>query len=757
MRGSHFGHRKFVGCVKKLDMIPPWARNMLGDGQLFKNGVEMKLIRSLAIVGASTAFLATPTYSEPAKTPVYSHYGGVGLLKTRSTRMSPDSTLTTSIDWRSNQQRYALTFQAAPWLETTFSYSGFNLDGTPEGEGFFDRQFDLKVRLWEETLYMPEVAVGLQDFLGTGIFSGEYLVANKRFGPLDLSFGVGWGQLASRGVADNPFGVIADGFKRRGERRGIERTGNVNFGQYFRGDQIGVFGGVVYDTPIKNLRAIAEYDSDDNSRVGGLDDNPFNFGLVYNPSPGVQIGASLIAMDEFALNLSLATETGSWARDDPPGNDATPFHVRSLGDPNDPGPDGLIAPVQPLLFTPVSRGDLPETLRNALALQDIGLSRLQMNDDTVRLVIENSKYRSYAKAAGRATRVLSQYAPAEIETFQIAFDQKRMETAEFKLNRSQLEASAREIGYSFAPPSLSFAMITPGSQPVGGSSQSFTKYPKIDWAIGPSLRVNTFDPDDPLRVQLDLRADASVEVIPGLLFSGAVSTGIIGNFDDTNRPSDSVLPKVRSDFPIYNAETDIGIERLAVDYFFDPAPNVHAKVSAGYVERFFGGIGGELLYRPRNSRLAFGAELFYVKQRDFDGLIGFQDYDVITGHLSAYLDTTYNNWNVALHAGRYLAGDYGATLELKRRFPNGWEVGAFATLTDVPFDEFGEGSFDKGLTLSIPFDWGLSSDNQQTANVTLRPVQRDGGQRLDPGNRLFGLTQPTSQGEIASQWSTFAH
>ena len=42
-------------------------------------------------------------------------------------------------------------------------------------------------------------------------------------------------------------------------------------------------------------------------------------------------------------------------------------------------------------------------------------------------------------------------------------------------------------------------------------------------------------------------------------------------------------------------------------------------------------------------------------------------------------------------AGRYLAGDWGATFALDREFDNGWKVGAYFTLTDMPFDEFGEG------------------------------------------------------------------
>ena len=44
-----------------------------------------------------------------------------------------------------------------------------------------------------------------------------------------------------------------------------------------------------------------------------------------------------------------------------------------------------------------------------------------------------------------------------------------------------------------------------------------------------------------------------------------------------------------------------------------------------------------------------------------------------------------DNWRCVLRAGRYLAGDWGATVELGRRFDSGIEVGAFATFTDVPF------------------------------------------------------------------------
>ena len=46
-----------------------------------------------------------------------------------------------------------------------------------------------------------------------------------------------------------------------------------------------------------------------------------------------------------------------------------------------------------------------------------------------------------------------------------------------------------------------------------------------------------------------------------------------------------------------------------------------------------------------------------------------------------------------------------ATFSLSRTFNNGWEIGAYATITDVEFSTYGEGSFEKGITLKAPLSW----------------------------------------------------
>jgi len=714
------------------------------------NVFVVMLLSVLLTQQAQADVFATPT-SKPAS--IHSQYGGVGLLKTRTARMAPDSTLATAISWNDQQQRYSLTFQAAPWLETTFSYTGFQIQNRDDT---FDRQFDVKVKLWDEEKYIPQVAIGLQDFLGTGVFAGEYIVASKRLGPLDLSFGVGWGRLGSRDDVSNPLTEVSQTFSARNDIN--PGGGRVNF-NFFTGQDIGFFGGASYQTPIEGLQLLAEYDSDDNVRVQDRNDNPLNLGFVYNVSPGIQLTGSYLGLEDINLQASFSAVVGETVLDAPVGAPPPLFFVRENIPASDGGLDGLVAPVAPPVFTPLAANDpkFAETLKDELKRLGIDLLDVETGSDAMRIRITNNRYRSTAKAVGRVARILSRYAPAEIETFQIVVVVRALEIAELKLGRSLLEASAREVGYSLAPPSLGFAYIVPGSEPIDGSIENFDTYPKYDWSIEPDLQYGLFDPDDPLRAELRAEASGRIDFAPGLSVSGSVAAPIIGNFDNITRGSNSVLPRVRSESNRYSEETDVGVYRLVGEYLFNPAPNVYGKVSGGLLEQMFAGVGGELLYRPPNSRLAFGGELYYVKQRDFDTLFSFQDYDVVTGHASIYYDSPYAHWNVALHAGRYLARDFGATLELSRRFPNGWEVGAFATLTDVPFSEFGEGSFDKGLTLSIPIDWGLPRDTKSKSFVNLRPIQRDGGARLRPGSRLFNLTREGSQSEIAPQWNTFAH
>ena len=115
----------------------------------------------------------------------------------------------------------------------------------------------------------------------------------------------------------------------------------------------------------------------------------------------------------------------------------------------------------------------------------------------------------------------------------------------------------------------------------------------------------------------------------------------------------------------------------------------------------------------------------------------------------------YKNLLATVSAGRYLAGDTGITFDLSRVFDSGVRVGAWATFTNVPAIEFGEGSFDKGFYFVIPFELFFQQSSTANGVFAFRPLSRDGGQRLVMANRLYEVTSTATREELMRDWPAF--
>ena len=116
-----------------------------------------------------------------------SDYGTTGLIDIPTARFDKDGVFAVGASIDERHRQFSITYQATPWLQGTFRYTGFD-------EFFYwDRNYEFKARLWEEELYLPQVAVGIRDIVGTGVFGSEYLVASKQIGNTDVTLGVGWG------------------------------------------------------------------------------------------------------------------------------------------------------------------------------------------------------------------------------------------------------------------------------------------------------------------------------------------------------------------------------------------------------------------------------------------------------------------------------------------------------------------------------------------------------------------------------------
>lgn len=239
-------------------------------------------------------------------------FGTYGLLEMPSARMAPDGQLSAGASYLQDTQRYSLNFQALPWLETSLRYSGLR-NFEPALPAFYavywDRSFAVKARLLQESNFLPAIAVGINDLIGTGVYSSEYIVASKRIGAFDATIGMGWGRLAGTDTLANPFKVVRQSF---GTRPGLAIAGGTDFNTLFHGPKVGLFGGMVWHTPINGLSIITEYSSDTYNLETSLGQfkpkSQVNYGVSYQISSGVSMGLSWLYGRSVGGTISFQTD-----------------------------------------------------------------------------------------------------------------------------------------------------------------------------------------------------------------------------------------------------------------------------------------------------------------------------------------------------------------------------------------------------------------------------------------------------------------
>jgi hypothetical protein len=229
-------------------------------------------------------------------------------------------------------------------------------------------------------------------------------------------------------------------------------------------------------------------------------------------------------------------------------------------------------------------------------------------------------------------------------------------------------------------------------------------------------------------------------------FIGTIKVNLFENYDKFNFTTDkapSSLPRVRTNVREYVSNQDVTMQNLMQHWNDRIAPDLYAQVYGGYLETMYGGVGAELLYRPVDSNLAFGFDINYVKQRSYENEVKFFDYKVLTGHANIYWQPTFlKDTLLTIKAGQYLAKDKGVTFDFAKRFDSGIIVGAYASITNVSSEEYGEGSFTKGFYLTIPFDLFSLKPSKGSGKIPWVPISRDGGQAL---NRPIGLYDVTNE------------
>ena len=668
-------------------------------------------------------------YIYPSTIPDYSNYGTLGLIQMPTARFSEEGTL--AFSWTHNEPYLRGSVIAYPfdWFEASYQYADINnalYSPVKEFSGsqtLKDKSFDAKFRLFSESNLFPQVALGLRDLAGTSVFSAEYIVASKLINNFDITFGIGWGNLNGNKI-DNPLKNISDSFA---ERSGpLSGGGQFSTGSYFSGDA-GYFGGIEYFIPkFHGARIKLELDGTNYQTEGPLpvsQDEKFNISYVHPLSKNFFIKASYVKGNTLSFGFSYRAPLGR----------KNPFTKKQDKMKEVENTEAIKQ------VTSKSDQNLYRASLLYLSQRNFALQSADIKNDELKVAYAQSKYRTQAIAAGRVLRILDDIAPETIRSIEVSEINGGMGMYTISANRSSLSRSK-----DFQDPSIILPTASVKSLVYDRSDYEFKptiKYPKLFYNIGPDIKSQIGGPDGFYFGDLRITAYSELLLNRDLSFITVLSQGITNNFSNLKLPSDSIIPHVRTDIVDYLKEgSGFTIRRMQLNYFKNPLEDLYFKFSAGIFESMFAGFGFEALYRPFSGDMAVGVDAWRVRQRAFDQMFSFRDYETSTGHITFYYREPSSKVLFKLIGGKYLAQDSGITLDLSREFYSGFQIGIFASRTDISKAEFGEGSFDKGFYWWMPVDLFFGDYRKQSTGWGLRPLTRDGAQRLVQGYPLWGVT-----------------
>lgn len=617
-----------------------------------------------------------------------------------------------------------------PFLQVSGRYVSINgIPGFASNRGDFgsnygrfkDKVFDAKLSLLKQSAYVPAISVGATDLLGTELFKGQYIVATKNFGALNqIEASLGYG-------------------RRRPE---------------------GLFAGVrYYSIGTPGLAFVAEYDANDYHKdfnaartdAGKREKGPA-LGLEYRWGwLGAQVARH---RDHFSANAYVSI----------------PFSEREfIPKIYEPAPfDPKKAPAKVSVAEWQQDGSRGAALAQALVRQDFKNVRVELDGNVLKLTLTNNRIANLGRAVGRAARTALAFAPEGTRAIHITYTrlEQPIATYEFQdLSRladyltglAKREEFLQTVAVRYSTPADRIddqqGLLAAVREEGDGLKVQTGEDGNIVQVVSEDREANRFkvvpkiafffnDPSGALRYEVAAAANYDKRLGQGTYLNSAFKLDLFENVSGVTQPSNSLLPHVRTDIAEYKRGARFKLNRLLLNQYLTLDERLYARASAGFYEEMYRGLGGQVLYLPKDSRWAADLSVDALQQRGYRGWFDKRDYKTVTALGALHYKLPYDITATA-RAGRFLARDEGVRLEFKRRFQSGVEIGAWYTRTNgkditnpgTPANPYN----DKGVFLSVPLNIMLPSDTQATAGIGLSPWTRDVGQMVASPGDLYDL------------------
>ncbi len=646
-------------------------------------------------------------------------WGESGYFQTPSARMMPAGGARIHYSLVEPYRRVSVMLQPFDWLAAGFRYSdeantAYGVSTT--GQSNKDKSFDLRLRLAQEGRIQPQVALGLRDLGGTGLFASEYVVASKRWRRWDTSLGLGWGYLANRQNWGNPLSVLGSRWEQR-QHAAVGKGGTPGVGAWFTGP-VSPFVGIQY-TASARWAFKAEWDpnnytSEPHETIRS--DSPWNWGLVFRQNEHVDWTLGRERGNRWMLGLSLHG-----------------------------GPNGLAQLTTPKALDPgvppanTLKEASPQALAKAIQ-QATGWEwvHMQVRQHQAELVLEVGNEVFVDARVQKVIGLAHVSLPAEVRTLSLQLQQHGLGLRRIEVDRYEWALQKQRA----LPSALRLRTAT--DLPPRG--QSGLRIQSLSWRVVPEFKQVIGGPDAFVLYQWDASAQLEYRWRPSTWMSGKLNVRAFDNYGSFHYDAPSNLPRVRTDQRRYLTTSPVALDRLQLTHMSEWGGGWYSSVYGGWLESMFGGLGAEVLYSPWRKNWSVGLDLNHVWQRRFAQDFGFSDYAVNTGHLAWHWQTGIADVDATWRVGRYLAGDWGTTLDLSRSFQNGVRFGAWLTRTQASSQDFGEGSFDKGIYIEMPFDVISPRSLGGLARLSWTPLTRDGGASLTRAYPLHQVLRARQEG-----------
>lgn len=566
--------------------------------------------------------------------------------------------------------------------------------------------------------FLPSIAFGLDDFVGTKRFSSQYFVATKTWLDNHFEFSLGWG------------------------------WGRIK----------GIFGGASWtplrcrDLPVlKDLSFLIEYDANDYKKhreehfKGRSVNFRVNAGLSYILGDTLQLSISSLRGKKLAGSASirypLGTTKGLFPKIDDPSFYDSPIDTEPIG------------PVRP-------ETEFAHDLVCGFADQGFDLYGVYLCYDEhfgkrLWLKIVNNRYRQEAVVRERIQDLLAALTPSDIKSIKVVIEAEGLPSHSYCFRTCDLYRF-RECCIGKWELETLAPIYEAGRFPNVYEAACLFEREREIWTFTVRPRLLTFFGATTGKFKYSVGVLSAFEgfLHDGLFYRLQASYSIYSSMHgltSRDRLNPSKLLHVRSDSVRYFQGGSVRLEELFLQRSWNLGKGWFFRLAGGYFEPAYGGVGGEVLLYPIRSSWAVGIEAAPVWKRRFEGLGFFRKiskfndageevnrrYVGLQYFLDLYYDFRPLDLLFEVKVGQFLAKDKGVRVQATRYFPSGLRFSLWVTVTNGGDRVNGRPYHEKGFAFTIPFDIFLKQSSRSLLSYAMSAWLRDVGAIAATGVELF--------------------